>query len=331
MIVDKYLEEKKCRDSLAQIKNVERTRIPLKLKIWINEYEKLGIRNAFIWKLFIFVQKEISYISIPNKHRTSLSEIQFLITMYIILIDDIADYENNNKLLKVLSKVPFSQNNINHNKLSKKESDHIKFTIKIWERINKIIGSYHGYSALKSIFEYDLEQMINSINYDHIINNNRFLINKTECILHSPHSMKFVIMPTIYLMCLNKLDPNDISSTRQVDWMAQKMLRIGNWISTWEREINEGDFTSGVFAYALDVGIICLDDFEKDHINLIIKKIKDSNVEKELLDEWYENYLTILKYEKKIQFLDIKCFLDGLERVLSLELMRKGIFNEKLT
>ncbi|MCK5413234.1 MAG: hypothetical protein KAI57_02555 [Candidatus Pacebacteria bacterium] len=330
MVVNKFFKKYNCSNSVEEIKNIEKIRIPLKLRNWINEYEKLGLRNDFIWKLFISVEKEVNYILVPKKHKTSLNEVQFLIAMYIVLIDDIADHENNNKLLKALFKVPFSQNNINYNKLNKKELEYIKLTIKIWKRINEIISSYSGYLMLKTIFEYDLEQMINAVNYDYIINNNRFLINRTECFLYSPHSMKFVINPTIHLMCLSKLDLNDVSSIRQIDWRAQKMLRIGNWISTWEREIDENDFTSGVFAYAIDSEIINLEEIKKNKKKLIIKKIKNSNIEKKLLSEWGKNYTAILNYDKKIKYLDIKCFLNGLEKILSLELMRKGVFNEKL-
>ena len=107
------------------------------------------------------------------------------------------------------------------------------------------------------------------------------------------------------------------------------MARIGNWLSTWEREIRENDFTSGVFAYAIDTDVITVDDLTKEDKFKIVNKIKKVQIEKKLLKEWEDNYLLIKKLGKKILAKKIQGFnlnksLQKLEKFIIFHLTSKG-------
>jgi hypothetical protein len=55
---------------------------------------------------------------------------------------------------------------------------------------------------------------------------------------------------------------------------AEIVTRKGNWLQTWEQEVRQSDFTSGVVIYALEHGLLTLDDltYDKDHV---INRIKN--------------------------------------------------------
>ena len=103
------------------------------------------------------------------------------------------------------------------------------------------------------------------------------------------------------------------------------MARIGNCVSTWEREAYEDDFTSGIFAYALDSKILSVYDLTNKNLPAIIKKIKESDIEKELLNEWGKCHKKISSFseDEGNKTIDIKKLLCGMENILVLELISK--------
>ena len=103
------------------------------------------------------------------------------------------------------------------------------------------------------------------------------------------------------------------------------MARVGNWVSTWEREIKEKDFTSGIFAYAIEKKIITPEDFyQSEKLSLIINKIKDFNINKFLFIEWEKSYKKIEDLGRSADLNNIEIFLKRLEKLLFLHLSSQG-------
>ena len=136
--------------------------------------------------------------------------------------------------------------------------------------------------------------------------------------------MQFVFDNPVDWMTLSSFNSNEIGPTRMIIWQAQKMARIGNWISTWEKELKEKDFSSGVFAYAIDLGVLTIEDLDDLDNPLIIKKIKESKIENKLLEEWNIYYKEISVLDKRTKIINTKKLLKGLQSLLVLELTSRG-------
>jgi hypothetical protein len=102
------------------------------------------------------------------------------------------------------------------------------------------------------------------------------------------------------------------------------MARIGNWLSTWKREVKEKDYSSGVFAYVFSNKIIDIDEIKNLTENEIIKRIENSCVKDYFLSIWKENYLKLLSYKDRIKSVDMKAYLDGLETVIKFHMASEG-------
>ena len=306
-----------------EIKEVEKVEIPLELQEWIKEYKKVGERKEFTWKLFLKARQEIDYLSVPKIYQKSLQEIKLLLTIFVVLLDDVVDQDRNQKLLNELLKIPFNKKYIEADRLNEKEKEYLKFSIKVWHRMNLLMTGYPKYKEFKSIFEYDIKQMLNAMEYNNLVNKNYCLINRTEYWLYSPHTLQFIITAVFDLMCFSKFNIYKLSVIRELVWNAQKMTRIGNCVSTWEREIEESDFTGGVFVYAISSEILSPKEIMHPNKSKIIKKIKESKIENELLKEWQNCYRNIFNLRKKIKIVNIQNFLYALENLLIFEMISR--------
>jgi hypothetical protein len=133
------------------------------------------------------------------------------------------------------------------------------------------------------------------------------------------------------LMHSPAFDERELWALRRVVGTAQEMVRIGNWITTWEREIHEGDFSSGVIVYALEKGIVdvnelyCLrEDPPEDWAETIIDRIQSEGIEEYFLDRWVEKRDTLYTREGDVRSVDISAYTLGIDQVLGYHLASEG-------
>ncbi len=180
------------------------------------------------------------------------------------------------------------------------------------------------HSEFEEIFKYDIAQIINALKYDYLVNKHHFLINETEYWRYSPNTMQIVAAMTLDLMCSSEFNRCELGAVRELAWGAQKMGRIANCLSTWEREIKENDFTSSVIAYALKAEILSVNELKKKNQTEIIKKIKTAGIEKYLLKDWEGCYLNIFRLSKKIKSINFNEFIRGTRELHCMYLVSRG-------
>ncbi len=309
-----------------EIEEVQKVELPEEVQRWVKEYEEIGERSEFIWmwlwKMFQITKLPIS----PKKHEKTLLTIKVLLTMFIVLLDDIADKGGSKKMLDEMSKIPFVLT-CDYKGFNKIEKKHLKKASSLWKYLEAQIKKLPEYESYKEIFEYDLRQVINAMRYSSLVNKNHYLLNKTECWQFMPYNMAALVYSGLDLMCVNSpmVDKN-MGKIREIIIYSQKMARIGNWISTWEREIYEKDFTNIVFIYAIiDYNFLRFKDLSgKGNEEKIIQKIKSSKIENELFESWEKYYQKIKKevnFENKVPFTK---FLSSLERLMVFHLSSRN-------
>jgi len=308
-----------------EIKEVQKVELPKEIKKWVKEYEKVGDRNPFIWK-WLYKMFEGLYLPVASKkYKESLIEIKILTTMYVVLLDDVADKTKNHKFLNEIFKTYILPKYIEWKSINKKEKKYAKLALNILNYIKKTIKKYPKYNKIKDILHFDLMQVLNAIHYSSLINKNPYLINKSEQKIYPCFNMVAFVYSDLDLMCSLKLNFKNLTIFREIIWRAQKMARIGNWVSTWEREVYEEDYTSGVFIYAAINENIKIEELKNKNKEKIINKIKKSGEEKKLLKEWENNYREIqeLKKRKQKNKLLIDQFLFKLKKLLILHLISR--------
>lgn len=325
MKIEQILGQINPKTTKSEVEKIKKVTLPKELQEWVEEYKKVeGERDDFVWK-WVYGNSEMMILSsVKKEYRKSVREIRFLIVMFVVLVDDIADKHKNSKILKELLKVPFYKSCIKFNQLNEKEKRYVKFVIKVWSSIRNIHKKYPRYNEFKEIIEFDIKQLLNAMEYAYLVNKNNYLINDVEYNIYFSHNMQIVVDLMIDLCCSLKFDVKELREIRKVFLYAQRMARIGNWITTWEREIEEEDFTSGVFAYALKHKIIYVEDVRKANKTRLIEKIKKSNIEEEFLKEWEDNYCKIKRIGKDIKTIKINDILTSLEKLIFAHFTSRG-------
>ena len=311
-----------------EIKTVKQTKLPRELEGWVEEYENFGKRSLFFWQFMFRGQRMFSFIKKGQKHKTI--ELKFLITILIILFDDIADQKRDPRLLSNMLKIIINNGeNISYKNLSSKEINYLKFTLKIWGAINKKIKKLPRFIELEEVFKYDIYQTINAMKYAYLINKKPFLINKTEYWLYVPHTLQGMINCTLDLMCLTKKHLKEAGVIREIFWNSQRMGRISNCLSTWKNEFKKEDLTSAVLVYAINYKLIKFSDLYKKNKNEIIELIEGSTIRNKLFEEWENCYGDVYSLCNKTKLIRADMLLKQLSKFFVIYLSAEKLYDHR--
>jgi len=325
MIAERILKQLTPERIKKETEETQKTKLPIELQGWIKKYEKVGNRSPMVWLLSYKIIKMVDFPPVIKKHQTSLQNSKFLMMMFIVLLDDVVDKTQNKKLINKFLEIPFSKSNVAPAFFSKKEKEYFAFSVMVWSAVLETVKKYPLYKKFQDIFQFDVSQIINSMRFACLINKNHHLINENEYWEHFPCSMQVVLYKTLDLMCSPKFNIKELGLVRRIAWESQNMVRIANWISTWEREMKEQDFTSGIFAHLIDSELIVVDDLKNNNFNKIINKIKKHGVEEYFLGKWERHYNKINELSARTKSFNVKKFLFQLEAIMIFHLSIKNI------
>lgn len=326
MVINKVLKQLTPERLKREIKAVEKVKLSADLQKWVKEFEKIGNRPNFLWKWLYKINKIWVYSAIQKKYSSSLTRVKTLYNMFIILLDDMAETKERERLLDELLKIPFGSKQIKIARLGKKDRAYLRFSLKVWRRIEKEIKKFPHYKELEELYQYDTAQFLNAVKYAYLVYKNPHYINSHEYWLYIPHSMQILIDADLDLMCSARFDSEDIGRARRTVLCLQEMGRIGNWLVTWEREIKADDFTSVVIAYALERKIITFEDLKNGDKNEIIKKVKNSSVEKSLLKkEWENHYRMLIERGKNSKLINSETISRRARYLIFMHSMSRGL------
>ncbi|MDX1746626.1 MAG: hypothetical protein R3324_11865, partial [Halobacteriales archaeon] len=146
------------------------------------------------------------------------------------------------------------------------------------------------------------------------------------------HNMVMYAYLDIDLMHADRAYKDDLAVLRRAVWPAQQMARIGNWLSTWERELREGDYSSGILVYALSNGVLTPADLEdirdgdEAALEAAVTRIEDHGIEDLFLARWDDFHAELRSINRhELHSMDLSPFIEGLKVVMRYHLASRGL------
>lgn len=296
--INNYFQNVRSNDEIANwIKSVD---IGDELLALSDRYDLLGDRDKIIWQWGCLASRLTTLEGVSDVEHVCKTKVATI--MLNGLLDDLVDKFHDRDSCDLAHDLLIRNrplNEVSNLKCKKDGSGYMKLISDVWKHIHSRLCGYPNYEILKPILIFDYEQLFNSMRYACLANTFPSYANMTEYFLYQPHNMNVMINSTIDLMNNKNLDVSELGRIREIAWVAQKLARIANALSTWKREIKENDFSSAVFAYLWDEGKIESSDIENSSTSNIGEKVVQSGCEKVFFDQWMNTYHEILNLVKK--------------------------------
>jgi len=316
-VISGILKDINIKSVVQSLEEIQKINLPEVLTEWLNKYEKVGERNDFICKWTFQGMKKVTLDSVDDEYKNSVYVTKTKSIILNYLLDDLIDRRKQKEVLEVI----INSEEIYRPK-NEKDRETIKLARDLWQDVQKDIKQYPKYSEFRELFFYDYEQFFNALRYSFLLNNRPFINNLIENQMYLSHNMQGIISIDIDLMASPKLDCDDLPILREIAWFAQRLGRIGNSLTTWEREVKEDDFTSEIFALAVCENVLDASDFKDKE--KVVRKIKESKLEKKLLKEWENNYRVMSILGSNIKSFSLDSFMQGLRELIRMHLISTG-------
>jgi hypothetical protein len=291
---------------------------------WVNEYAKVGHRNIYLWK---WCRQGVEVTTLPCVSADLVDNVcdtKVLGVVLDVLLDDIADRKGDDELLKRLTSLTIDGPRPTFADYPADKRAYAEVTVAVWNEIISRARRYPLFDQYAEVLDYDYAQLFNVMRYSHLANEHIELLNLAEHNLYTPHNMHMIISSTLDLMCSPNFDRNEWGKVRDAAWNAQCMGRIGNLTTTWERELGDADYSSGVYASALASGDLTLDQLKAGNREEIKRAIVAGGHEIVFLKRWQEHRRYLLSRVPHIQSFDLGKLVVGLERLICLHLGSRG-------
>ena len=291
---------------------------------WATEYGKVGQRNMYLWK---WCHQGVMVTTLPCVLPELFDEVcdtKVLGVVLDVLLDDIADRKGDDALLEPLLNLSLDGPRPSFVGFPAQQRAYAEFAVTVWDEIVSQAKRYPLFDRYAKVFDYDYRQLFNVMRYSHLANENIELLNLAEHDLYTPHNMHMMISSTLDLMCSPGFDRSEWGQVRDAAWHAQCMGRIGNLTTTWERELGDADYSSGVYASALASGELTVAQLRAGNRDEIKRAIVDGGHEVKFLKRWQEHRRYLLSRVPHIHSFDLGKLVDGLERLICLHLGSRG-------
>lgn len=298
----------------------------------VAEYEtRIGDRDGFLWKWVHSVLDFIQLSSVDTRP-AAVTDTKTIMTLLVSLYDDLLEKHGDYRSFDRAFSIPFR----NEAPDLEREGDrlngaYLECIEEVWSEIDSRLRGAPRHDEFRRILEYDLRQVLDSIEYSVLVSDNPEMANLKESRIHECHNMTMFVYADIDLMYSKGFDRAELGTVRRAVWHGQQMARIGNWLSTWERELREGDYSSGVIVRSLEEHTIGTGDLERlddghvDHLDRLRGEIRDGCAEEQLTELWRQQKHELRQLDGEIDSIDLGQLIDGLDLVFKFHLASQGL------
>lgn len=289
-------------------------------QLWIDRYSAVGKRSVYLWRWTACAVNWLTLSCVAAECRAHVCDTKFLAAMFNVLLDDIVDERRDSlatvDILSLMGAEP--------RPAAARLGRYGEFISDVWEEIRSRVREYPREAEYRRLLWYDFRQLCNQVDYSGLLHRHPHLINQTEHDLYSPHGMMVACAATLDLTCSPGFRNEDLGVLREAVWHANSMARIGNLVTTWEREISHDDFSSGVFARAVSQGCLQVGDLSSANRAAIEAAITRSGIEEEFATNWQSHRQTLLSLAPRVASASISELVAGLDLLLASEYASRG-------
>lgn len=316
-------------DSTKTLERIRQADLPGRLERFTTKYaNRVGVRDEFIWKWLYSTLKEVTLDAVPSTERKSLWVDKTIATIFVVILDDLLEDEEDLNTFNEARKIPFERQHVNYD-APEVDEEALRLASEVWAELETSLESAPHFEQFWDMMRFDASNVITSHEYSYLLNRYPEMSNLTELYCYDSHNMSMLMYLDADLMYAVDVDGDELGAIRDIVYLAQEIGRIGNWITTWKREVGEDDYTSGVLVSAVESGTISAQDIRDarngDQTPPAITEVVEEQDEVDLFyDCLCEKYSELFEAAKRIESVDMVDYAESITELTRHQIAARG-------
>jgi hypothetical protein len=309
------------------VRDMTRTELPAELDPLLDHYAAVtDDRDGLLWQWLYYVFPSFRLSSVADEHAADTRKAKFCFSLFMTVLDDLSERHRDKETFEQGRKLPFETTRCDPDAPGV-DGESLALLRDAWDRTETYLDRAPRRDEFRELFEFDLRQSLNTMDYNRLVNDGPQLASPRGAELYDTHNMLLYVYVDVDLAFSPGFDRADLATLRDVTWDAQRLARIGNWVTTWERELDECDYTSRVVIEALDRGVVTEAEIRDPSVPnaTIASRIRAAGIEREHLLTWNETYRRLVTREYDVDTVDLHAFVDGMRHLLEVDVKARGL------
>lgn len=312
--------------------DIRTTTLPSELSPLFTRYaELIGTRDRFLWKWIDQTSDLLTLSSVADDSRHHLRTQKLRSALFITLIDDFADRDYTPAVLHTATSLPLADT-IPNIDVPAHEREHLHFAADVWANLVEHLPDAPRYTEFRTLFRNDVLEACKASEYGDLHTVDPAGSYYEYSLQYESPVMLLRPLVTLDLMYSPGFRWSDFPTVRQATTAIQPLFRIGNWLTTWEREFAEDDYANGVIARAIDDGVVSVADIQRlehgaddEFKHAIAERIRQANIEEQLQEEWEAQYAAVTAQDWQADSVDVETYVTAIEEVFHYQQASQGV------
>lgn len=282
-------------------------------------------RDRFLWRWFYALAPSFTLSTVEECHAAHVREQKTILTMYVTVLDDLVEHHGDRATFRETRRLACDTVPADPERAAV-GAETFAFVERLWTEFEDGLAEAPRRGEFADLFAYDFRQTADAMEYSALVSDTPHMANLTGATRYDAHNMVLFSYADVDLMFSPSFDRRDLGSVRDTLWDLQEMARIGNWLTTWEREVFEGDFSAGPVVAAIEGDVVSPEAVAAaDDPDAVVESIRESGLEDRFRRRWQRIHDDVRSRDADAESVDVDALIAGMETVFEFHLATKGL------
>ncbi|QLG63614.1 terpene synthase family protein [Halorarum salinum] len=297
----------------SDVRALRERSLPADVERLVERYlETVPERGRYVWGWLDDALPTFRLSSVPPSLTEPADEARLLLLVYVTALNDLADRREDDAAFEAAAAVPRRDR-----EPSAGSDPAVRVAADAWTALlDHLEGAPRADARLDTLVR-DVRWACAGLRHGAHAAANPAAVTYEECLHAQAPTMCMDPLATVDLTYSPTFDPTEEPAVREAVALAESVARVGNWLTTWERELAEGDLANGVVVKAVEDGVVTPEAARAARTDPSTRpsfrdRIVDRGVERAVARDWRRRFRRVTGASWSVDTVDLEGYVSAM-------------------